>query len=59
MKKILLLMSACSVLLFGGCAQSLLTDEEYQASHGPGPRSPDPTGYIPQSAATASRPAGF
>jgi hypothetical protein len=44
-------------LLLGGCAdQPLLSDEEYNATHGPAPFSPDPTAHIPQQ---SGRPGGY
>jgi hypothetical protein len=37
-------------LLLGGCAeQPLVSDEEYYATHGPAPRSPDYSNVLPQS----------
>ncbi|MCA1657881.1 MAG: hypothetical protein LC627_01120 [Verrucomicrobiaceae bacterium] len=47
MKKLLLLLSVCGVVLFTGCTQSLLTDEEYEQVRGPAPFSPDPVQHIP------------
>jgi hypothetical protein len=38
-------------LLLGSCAEGpLLSDEEYNATHGPAPFSPDATAHIPQEA---------
>lgn len=43
--------------LLGGCVeQPLISDEEYDAYHGPAPNAPDPMGHIPQQ---SSRPSGY
>ena len=57
MKIVIVLIVSVMGLLLGGCAeQPLLSDEEYNAIHGPAPFSPDPTGHIPQQ---NGRPTGF
>lgn len=48
MKIVLLLASICSLFLLAGCADnSLMTDEEYKATKGPGPFSPDYSTVLP------------
>ncbi len=57
MKIVIVLIVSVMGLVLGGCAeQPLLSDEEYNAIHGPAPFSPDPMANIPQ---TSRRPAGF
>ncbi|MFZ1218921.1 MAG: hypothetical protein WAO00_06475 [Chthoniobacterales bacterium] len=57
MKLALILASICCTLLFGGCADNtLMTDEEYAASHGPAPHQPDPSYHLPQ---PSQRPSGY
>jgi hypothetical protein len=37
-------------LFLGACAdQPLISDEDYKASHGPAPNSPDPSSHVSQS----------
>jgi len=41
--------------LLGGCVeQPLISDEEYDAYHGPAPNAPDPMGHIPQQSSRSS-----
>jgi hypothetical protein len=57
MKTPFLIIVSVFALLLGGCAeQPLMSDEEYNARHGPAPFSPDPMNKIPQ---PSNRPAGF
>jgi hypothetical protein len=57
MKILFVLFVSVFALLFGGCAeQPLMSDEEYNAHHGPAPFSPDPMGNIP---GQGTRPAGY
>jgi hypothetical protein len=57
MKILFVLFASVFALLLGGCAeQPLMSDEEYNASHGPAPHSPDYSGVLPQ---TSTRPAGW
>ena len=49
MKVPFFLMATVFALLLGGCAeQPLMSDEEYNARHGPAPFSPDFSGVLPQ-----------
>jgi hypothetical protein len=49
MKILFVLFVSMFALLLGGCAdQPLMTDEEYKASRGPAPYSPDFSGVLPQ-----------
>jgi len=49
MKMISLLVVLISAFCLGGCAdQSLVSDEEYNASQSPAGYAPDPTGHVPQ-----------
>lgn len=53
MKILFVLCVSVFALLLGGCAeQPLLSDEEYNAVHGPAPHSPDFSGVIPQPTST-------
>lgn len=53
MKPALILVLLSCALLIGGCAdQSLMTDEEYAASRGPAPHSPDYSGVLPRTSST-------
>jgi outer membrane lipoprotein SlyB len=53
MKLAFVLASICCALLLGGCAdQSLMTDEEYAASKGPAPHSPDYSSVLPRKSST-------
>ena len=57
MKIAIVLIVSVMGLILGGCAeQPLLSDEEYNATHGPAPFSPDFSGVIPQ---RSTRPADF
>ncbi len=57
MKIFLVLVASVAALVLGGCAdQSLISDEEYKATKGPAPNSPDPMQHIP---VPSDRPAGF
>jgi hypothetical protein len=57
MKILFVLFVSLFALLLGGCAeQPVMSDEEYNAIHGPAPNSPDPMAHIP---APSTRPAGF
>ncbi len=49
MKILFLLIVSAFGLLLGGCAeQPLISDEEYNARHGPAPNAPDFSGVLPQ-----------
>jgi hypothetical protein len=57
MKILFVIFVSVFALLLGGCAeQPLMSDEEYNARHGPAPYSPDPMENIPQ---PSNRPPGF
>jgi hypothetical protein len=57
MKILFVLFVSVFALLLGGCAeQPLVSDEEYNARHGPAPFSPDPMAHIP---APSTLPAGY
>ena len=58
MKILIVLFASMVALLLGGCAeQPLMSDEEYNATHGPAPNSPDFSGVLPQPA--SQRAAGY
>ena len=47
MKIVIVLIVLVMGLVLGGCAeQPLLSDEEYNAIHGPAPNSPDPVAHV-------------
>lgn len=53
MKILFVLSVSVLALLLGGCAEPpLLSDEEYNAVHGPAPHSPDFSNVIPQPTST-------
>jgi hypothetical protein len=57
MKILFVLSVSLFALLLGGCAeQPLMSDEEYKATHGPAPFSPDFSGVLPQA---SGRPPGY
>jgi outer membrane lipoprotein SlyB len=57
MKILLVLFASVFALLLGGCAeQPLMSDEEYNATKGPAPFSPDYSSVLPQ---PTNRPPGW
>jgi hypothetical protein len=49
MKTLFVLFVSVFALLLGGCNElPLMSDEDYNARHGPAPFSPDPTGNLPR-----------
>jgi hypothetical protein len=57
MKILFVLLVSVFAFLLGGCAeQPLMSDEEYNATHGPAPHQPDYSGVLPQ---PSTRPPGF
>jgi hypothetical protein len=55
--KILFVLVSVGALFLGACVdQPLISDEEYNARHGPAPPAPDPTRYLP---VTSDRPPGM
>jgi hypothetical protein len=49
MKVPFFLIATVFALLLGGCAeQPLISDEEYNATHGPAPHAPDFSAVLPQ-----------
>jgi hypothetical protein len=57
MKILFVLFVSVFALLLGSCAeQPLMSDEEYYATHGPAPNSPDYSNVLPQ---VSNRPPGF
>jgi hypothetical protein len=47
MKILIVLIASVTGLLLGGCAeQPLVSDEDYNAFHGPAPNSPDPVAHV-------------
>jgi hypothetical protein len=47
MKIVIVLIALVMGLFLGGCAeQPLLSDEDYNAIHGPAPNSPDPVAHV-------------
>ena len=57
MKVLFFLIATVFAFLLGGCAeQPLMSDEEYNATHGPAPYSPDYSAILPQG---ADRPPGY
>jgi hypothetical protein len=57
MKILFVLFVSVFAFFLGGCAeQPLMSDEEYNAHHGPAPYSPDPMAHIQQ---PSNRPPGF
>ena len=58
MKIVFALLASIAGLLLGSCVeQPLISDEEYNATHGPAPNSPDPVRFIPQS--STGRASGY